>query len=199
MPVNYQNSKIYKIFSYENPDVVYIGSTSRLLLCDRMKGHRSSYRSWLNGKKINGKIKYCSSYELLKFDDNKIELICNCPCKSRDELRAIEGQYIRKYKADEKYCCVNISISGRTKKEYRDDNKEKISISNKIYRENNKDKIIKCKKEWYQKNKEYMREKNKKRKFNIKYTCECGSNIHYNSKKNHEKSKKHQNFIKLLI
>ena len=191
MPINYQNGKIYKIVSYENPGIVYIGSTSRRLLCDRMKGHRTSYKQWLNGKREG----YCSSYELLKFNDCKIEFICNHPCNSKDELCTIEGDYIRKYKADENYCCVNIHINGRTKKEYRKDNKEKISKYKKEYYEDNKEKISNYQKDYYDDNKEKILKNRKEyRKDNKEKISEYNKEYYKN---NREKlSKQHKEYNK---
>ena len=46
--VNYQLGKIYKIYSHIDPPICYFGSTCKKLLCQRMNGHRSSYKQWKN-------------------------------------------------------------------------------------------------------------------------------------------------------
>jgi hypothetical protein len=53
--------------------------------------------------------------------ENAIKLLV---MNSRDELTSREGEIIRQYKSE---CeCVNIRIAGRTKKEYYEENKDKI-------------------------------------------------------------------------
>jgi hypothetical protein len=108
-------------------------------------------------------------------------------------LHARERYYIELNKD----ICVNKNIPTRTKKEYDEDNKEKI----KEYYQQNKEK----KAEYYQQNKEKKIEQNKEyRNVNKekraehakqKITCECGSIITIHHKSSHERTKKHQNFI----
>ena len=56
---NYQNSKIYKIISPSNPELVYYGSTTKKL-CYRMCDHKAHFKNPKN---------YISSFEILKYDD----------------------------------------------------------------------------------------------------------------------------------
>ena len=53
-------------------------------------------------------------------DNCKIELIENYCCECKEELLRREGHYIRENE------CVNKLIAGRTKKEYKSENKEKL-------------------------------------------------------------------------
>ena len=122
---NYHNGKIYRIIS-PSTDVVYIGSTIQPL-CKRLQNHKADYKKYLNGK-----YNYGSSFEIVKYDDACIELICDYPCDSKKELERKEGEIQRETD------CINKKIAGRTDKEYRDDNKDKIKKKDKIYRENNK-------------------------------------------------------------
>ena len=46
--VNYANSKVYKIWSPQG-DKIYIGSTTKIYLSQRMDKHRSDYKRYLNG------------------------------------------------------------------------------------------------------------------------------------------------------
>jgi hypothetical protein len=55
-----------------------------------------------------------------KYDDVRIELIEEFPCENKMELNKREGHYIRTLE------CVNKLVAGRTKKEWREDNKEKF-------------------------------------------------------------------------
>jgi hypothetical protein len=65
---NYNNSKIYKIQSHVG-EKIYIGSTTKKLLCDRMTGHRYDYKRWKNGDKS----RVYKSFEM--FDEYGLE---NC-------------------------------------------------------------------------------------------------------------------------
>ena len=125
--VNYGNGKVYKIWS-PSTDKIYIGSTTKKYLSQRMDKHRSSYKRYQVG---NGK--YYTSYILLELNDYRIELLENSPCNDKNELTAREGYWIREYKD----VCVNKKIEGRTKKEYYQDNTEKIKKYKKEWRDDN--------------------------------------------------------------
>jgi hypothetical protein len=80
---NYQNAKIYKLWSPEGDDI-YIGSTTQSLAV-RKAGH-----------KYGGNNKKCSSKILFeKYNDVRIELLECCPCDNKEELTKQEGEYIR--------------------------------------------------------------------------------------------------------
>jgi hypothetical protein len=166
---NYNNGKIYKIepiIDHEE-DEIYIGSTTKELLCQRMANHRYGYKSWKNGK--FHKITSFDLFDKYGIDNCKIILLELVNAKSKDELVSRESFYIRSLN------CVNKTILLRTQKEYREDNKEVIKEHKKIYRENNKDKI-----------KEHKRQE---------FNCECGSSCYLDHKARHLKTKKHQEFI----
>ena len=159
----YQNGKIYTIWDKDYTKC-YIGSTIETL-SQRMTKHRSSYR-----RSREGKCKYKFSLSLL-FDEFglencRIELLELYPCNSREELNAREGQCERENE------CINKRIEGRTKKEWREDNKEKIKEQRreryesnkeeeKAYRENNKEHIKEQAKIWRERNKETIKQKQK--------------------------------------
>ena len=65
---NYQNGKIYRLYSLEG-DVQYIGSTTQLL-SQRLGGHIRDYKKYKLDKK-----KYITSFKVLEYSDYKIELI----------------------------------------------------------------------------------------------------------------------------
>ena len=52
--VNYANSKVYKIWSTQN-NKIYVGSTTKQYLSQRMDSHRTGYKSWKKtyGKQLN--------------------------------------------------------------------------------------------------------------------------------------------------
>jgi hypothetical protein len=87
--VNYQNGKIYEITSDQTPKR-YIGSTAKKYLCDRLSCHKFQYRKYL---RLGNKKYYCSSAEILKYNDAKIVLLEGFPCNSKDELYAREEEW----------------------------------------------------------------------------------------------------------
>ena len=105
--VNYNNSKIYKIVSSQT-DKVYIGSTAKDKLCQRMAQHRANYKSYLNKK-----YHYVTSFEIIKYDDAEIILIEVFPCNTKDELHKRERYWIEN---TQNY--INKHIPTRTDSEY---------------------------------------------------------------------------------
>jgi hypothetical protein len=148
MPLNYQNGKIYKIYSYEN-DEVYYGSTVETL-SRRMSGHRKSFKQYKNGK-----CNFTRSFQILEYESAKIELVENFCCNSKEELLQREGYYIRNNN------CINKNIAGRTQQIWREENKEHIKEQNKEYKKENKEHIKEQNKEYCEKNKEYIKEQKK--------------------------------------
>ena len=147
---DYQNGKIYSIRSRSREDLVYVGSTTQTL-SRRFTGH-------------NKKNNTSSSGQIIDIGDAYIELIELCPCDSKMELLKREGEVIRSMD------CVNKRIAGRTKKQYREDNKHIIAECMKQYCINNKD---------------------------IR-TCVCGSKYNYGhsaTRYRHYRSVKHTKFV----
>jgi len=97
-------------------------------------------------------------------DNCFIELLEAKACNSKDELKQLEGEYIRNL------ICVNKRVENRNHKEsvqnYRINNREKYLEQCKQYHENNKE----ASKQYYQVNKEQIIEKSKQ---------------HYNENKEH--------------
>ena len=142
----YQRGKIYKLINTVN-DEVYVGSTYQKLLSKRMGKHREDAL-------------VCTSpiYKLMNeigIDKFYIELIMHYPCNSKDELIAKERQWIKQIGT------LNKRIEGRTKKEYREENKDALREKAKVYRENNTDILKQRKHEYYEKHKEQVNEKQK--------------------------------------
>ena len=118
---DYQNSKIYKLVNDELPDLIYYGSTTQPLF-KRLYQHKDKYNT-------------SSSKLLFEKGNVKIILCENFPCNCKEELIKKEREYI------ENNNCINKRIPSRTKKEYNEDNKEKINEYKKEYYENNKEKL----------------------------------------------------------
>lgn len=134
---NYQNGKIYKIWSLLT-DKIYIGST-----CDdlphRFKRHK--YTSDCNSKLL---------FDEVGCENCKIELIELFPCNSKLELIKREGEIQR----ENKEFIVNTRIECRTLKEYYQDNKIIIDEKNKEWIKNNKEKHDEYVKQYYLENKD---------------------------------------------
>ena len=166
------NGKIYKLID-NSSDNVYIGSTCRSLE-ERLSEHKRGYKRFLKGLLRNVK-----SFDIIKNNDYKIELLEKCKIKTKEELHERERFFIQNNE------CLNKVVPGRTKEEYYIDNKDKI----KEYRDTNKDKINKDHKEYNNKNKDKISEK---------FDCPCGGNFTYTHKSTHIKTAKHQNFLQSL-
>jgi len=175
MPVDYQNGKIYKIYNTVNHDI-YIGSTSRQL-CERMRDHRSNYKYKDKFKNLFN-VKLYKAMEEYGVENFYIELIEKCPCNDIDELRKKEGEYIRLLKPS-----LNKQIAGRTKNEYREDNRETLLQAKKEWYENNKERHSENMKKWQGNNKEYVREHGKQyRENNKEYIREHSKQYRENNK-----------------
>ena len=179
---NYNNTVIYKIKHNEDYDDlnIYVGSTTNFR-CRKCE-HKSNCNHE-NCKDYNLKI-----YQYIRdnggWDQFVMVLIEEYPCNSKNEKEIRERYHIDILKPK-----LNCNIPTRTKKEYKNNNKEKIREQSKIYYENNKDEINEKKKEYY---------KNNKHKRSEKITCQCGSIVRKDNIKQHEKSLKHKNFILAL-
>ena len=195
---NYQDGKIYTIRNYTDNEMIYVGSTTETL-SRRLAKHRYDCK---NGKG-------CSLYKYIVNDDWGewyIELVQNFPCNSKEELEKREGEIIRQIGT------INKCIAGRTQKEYRQENADKIKEilkkyykenANKIkeqvnkYNENNADKIKEYKKtyreenadkikKWRENNADIIKEKRKE-----KVCCNiCGAFSLKSNLPRHQKSKK---------
>lgn len=176
--VDYSKGKIYKIVC-NTTGLIYVGSTCKPKLCQRLSKHVSDYK-----RHLNKKAGYMTSFEILENNNYVIVLLEEYPCNNKDQLHKKEREWI------EKNVCVNKVIPSRTIKEYNQTSKRKEVNRNNTerYRQNNQD-IIKEKQKIYretntQKIKEYKAQK---------YICQCGSFITINSKAKHERSNYHKN------
>jgi hypothetical protein len=210
---NYQNGKIY-IIVCNITDECYIGSTTEPTLARRLAKHVKDYKVWKSGK--SGKV---YSYDIIGRGDYQMLLIENFPCNSRDELTSREGEMIRQYKMNS--LCMNKNIAGRTIQQWKEDNKDKVKDMKKNYYINNKEKLDDNRKKWCEKNKDKLKERKKEyyakhleklSQNNINYKqvnkekikqqqserieCICGSCIRRGSKSQHERTIKHQDYLK---
>ena len=186
--VNYNNGKIYKIepISAGDDGDIYVGSTTKQYLSQRMGNHRCDYKRWKNGK---SKTNFTSFILFDKYGvkNCKIVLLELVNAQTKDELVERESFYIktlgcvnkvipnqtrkeyleqphvkeRILEYTEEYLKNRTDITNTYKKKYRDNNKEAISIHNKIYRENNKEVISEKRKIYAEKNREAINARTK--------------------------------------
>ena len=205
----YMNSKIYKLVNDVNDDV-YVGSTYNLL-CRRMEKHRSHRFQYAHRPLY----KLMNDLGVERF---RIELVEDFPCENREQLRKREGYFIRQLGN------LNMVIEDRTRKEYKEDNKDKIKEYMTTYREEKKDELLQYTKqyrdshrdqikqyklenkeqilaknrEYYQRTKEQKQEYQKSDKVkewkNTKVECPCGGSYTNCHKAAHFRSAIHKKY-----
>ena len=115
---------------------------------------------------LKNKYNYVTSFDIIKLGDYSIELLEDFPCENKYDLNNRERYYIEKNKTN----VVNKCIPNRTPRQYQTLESYK-QYQQKFY-QNNKDKI------------------------NQIHSCECGKAFTHSNKTNHNRTKKHQNYIK---
>jgi hypothetical protein len=128
--VNYSNGKIYKIVC-DTTKLVYIGSTTKRYLSQRLGNHRSSYNAWIDEKTYQ-KTKI-TSFKVLENNNYSIILLESVDCKTKDELLARERFYIETVE------CVNTKNPKRVRTEYYLDNRDLYLQKGKDYYQDNKE------------------------------------------------------------
>jgi hypothetical protein len=196
-PRDYSKGKIYKLECLTTGKV-YIGSTTKQYLSQRLTAHVSDSKRWKEGK-----CGYVTSFEIIEGGNYQITLLESYPCASTDELHARERFWIESTE------CVNRIIPTRTVREYIDanreriaeqkkhymknyykNNRERIADKNKQYTDANREKLAEYLKQYQAKNKEALRKKR-----NEKHTCECGSRYTHGHKSRHMRTEKHVRYL----
>jgi len=161
--IDYSNTIIYKLCCKDlSITEVYIGHTTDFR--KRKNCHKSDCN---NEKHKNYNLKV---YQFIRDNGNWD----NWDMIEVERFEAIDGNNAKKrerYWIEELKANLNYVIPTRTKKEYRENNKETISEKKKKYNEKNKEKINEKAKE--------------------KVQCECGCEISRSSIAEHKKNKKH--------
>jgi hypothetical protein len=208
--VNYANGKIYQVMAKHGGDTgdVYVGSTTKEYLSQRMDEHRKHYRLWKGGN--HHYITVYGIFEKYGIENCCIVLLELVNATSIDELHARERHWIQSMP------CVNKNIPGRTKVEYRVDNREQILARQAQYRADNREQILARQAQHYVVNREQVlahhaqyyadnREQVSARqsqyyidnheliilKRSEKVLCECGCSVRRSSMSAHRKSQKH--------
>ena len=182
MSDKYKNGKIYTIRCKNDDTLIYVGSTVQPL-----------FKRWFEHKcRVNNeKSKEYNHFLYQKMretntQDFYIELYEDFSCNSKEQLNKREGEIIREIGT------LNKQIAGRKKKEYYEDNKNKILERNKEYckeyKKANKEKILENQKEYYNNNKEKILEKKKEyREKNKQKISEKKKEYYQNNKENFQK------------
>jgi hypothetical protein len=127
---DYKNGKIYSIRCFDDPPLIYVGSTSQTLS-----------QRWTDHKKIinNSKKNHICLYQKINelgVDKYYIELYEECPSENKAQLHKREGEIMRLIGT------LNHRIAGRTKKENYQENQEHHLKKQKEYYQENKEKVI---------------------------------------------------------
>jgi len=177
--VNYGKAMIYKIIPKDlDSKYCYIGST-----CD-FKSRKNQHKTVCNNP--NSKNYNTPLYKHIRdnggWGEYEMILIEYYPCETKLELHKKERECKEIYNDN-----LGCEIPGRTKKEYYQNNKKTILEKKKEYREENKEKLAEVRKEYYQNNKKTILEK-KKEKIECSI-CKCYIIKHHF--KRHTKTKRH--------
>jgi hypothetical protein len=175
---DYNKGKIYVIRS-KHTDKVYVGSTTKRWLSDRMSHHRYCFRQKNSGT---------SSKEILQYDDAYIELLELFPCSTKQELFKRENIWIIKLNSVNKQ-----SATGFDRNTYYKKNKHKWNRYNQELRGKRK-KNPNRKKVDAKYAREYQRELNKHR-----YICECNKSVVWTGRIRHFKTKYHRRNIHNIL
>lgn len=141
---NYKNGKVYKLVNNKSKEI-YVGSTT-VGLVNRKANHTTAMK--------------CQNYPVYQhfksFGEGfefKIELLEDCPCDNKEQLKAKERYWIDKLKPS-----LNKQLPLRTKQEHLNDNIEHHkSMCQKNYNKN-KEAVLEKRKQHYEANKERIKE-----------------------------------------
>ena len=185
--MDYKNAKIYSIRNNITEDL-YVGSTCQPL-CKRWWSHKSALRR----SDTQSLPLYTKMLELGK-ENFYIELLLNFPCNNKEELRAKEGEYIRKL------ATLNTNIAGRNRNSWRADFPEKGRVQAQQYRETYPERVKESQRKYREKYRDKLRTTNLERYHTQSKNCqcECGSTYTLCHKARHERTKKHQEYLKSI-
>ena len=144
---DYQNGKIYTIRCRSDNTFIYVGSTT-MTLSKRMAEHR--YASYTNNirklyQSVNG-----------NWDEWYIELYEVYPCENKEQLNKREGEIIRDVGT------LNYEIAGRTDKEWRLDNHDKVKLTAQKYHQKHREERLEVSRQYNIDNNEKRKEYKKK-------------------------------------
>lgn len=121
--IDYSKSVIYKIEHVDNPELLYVGSTTDFIR--RKSQHKYTCKN-INNKKFNLKL-----YQMIRahgdWESFKIMIIKEFPCNNKTELVIEEEKHRKELQAtlNSIRCFNTIEDTKEQDKEYRKNNKEK--------------------------------------------------------------------------
>lgn len=192
MPIDYTKGRIYKILCNKTL-LCYIGSTTQSL-SQRLSEHKQGFLKWKKG--LTG---YITSFDIISNEDYTISLVEDFPCKSKYELEQREKYWVQSLD------CINKNVPTRSRREYYDENKDKIKDYNKRYYEENKEYFHQKRILNYNNNKDKQKDYSKcYREDRLEYykqqvQCECGGKFTNDNKSRHMKSKIHKKYLDSII
>ena len=184
----YKRGMIYTIRNIKDDTLIYVGSTINTL-SKRFDAHK---RCCKNGKNNISLYNYIENND---WYDWYIELYEMYSCSNKRELERREGEVIREIGT------VNKNVAGRSPKQYREDNADKLKERDKKYYEQNVDKVKEYQKEYREQNadkvKEYQKEyreqnADKKKEQNKEYREQNADKIKEYYKQNADKIKEYK-------
>jgi len=197
---------VYKLEHKSRTDTpVYIGSTTAKLE-DRFAHHGYSCNNPKHAKYNYYVYQFIRDYG--NIEKWKITKLNECIFNEKKELHSLERIFMQKYICDG-FKLLNKHVPTRTRKEWTQDNKERVDnivkqsrLKNRekgneyrrLHYHKNKERIIKQNREYYQKNKDKVE---KQRKQIV--SCLCGCEIQMKQRKTHLKSKIHNQGLKELF
>jgi hypothetical protein len=158
--INYKNGKIYKIepICEHDEGEIYIGSTTKQYLSQRMTAHRGSYTNYKKG--VYGKTSCFELFDKYGKENCDIVLLELVEANSKDELHTREAHYIKTIK------CINARrpiLTTYEAKEYTEKRNETSKVYHAVYRDENKELLIQKRKVRYEQNKEKIKQEMRKR------------------------------------
>jgi hypothetical protein len=144
---NYQDGKIYTIRCRNDNALIYVGSTT-MTLPRRIAEHRFASVS-NNSRKL---------YQSVNGDWENwyIELYEVFPCENKQQLNKREGEITREIGT------LNHEIAGRTRKEWVEDNPDKVKLTAQKYHQNHREERLEASKQYNINNNESRKEYKKK-------------------------------------
>jgi hypothetical protein len=168
--IDYSKCEMYKIVCKdEELNYIYVGHTTDFT--KRKSGHKTKSRT--SELKL-----YKTIREHGGWDNFKMLQIETFPCNNRREAEAREDKLMTELKAN-----MNHYRASRSKKEFNQDNKEKIREQNKTYYEANKEHVRERHKQYHEANKEQLYERMKQYQETNKEHIREQKKTHYEANK----------------
>jgi hypothetical protein len=129
---------VYILRSKHTPHV-YVGSTKKSEV-RRLQNHLNDYTRFTEGR-----TKFKTPFHVVRYDDVHATVLEQCEFAERRELLQRERYYLNMYAAS----AVNVRIPGRTMKEWREENGDKLRANNRRHYYRHQSDILAKKREAY--------------------------------------------------